>query len=630
MRLLLTLTFLTNLLFSATFSVSTVSALQNALTTAQSNGENDRIEIANNTSSYSVSSTLTFNSTEAYNLEIVGIGTVSFNGGGTTQIFNIVSTNAKVTFRNIRFVSGSSTNGGALYLDTASEIFDCWFNGNNASSWGGAILLEETRRMLLMNSKISNNSACCGAGIFAKNNTQVVIVNSVFAFNTSQNNGGAMQQYSSGGMSWIFNTIFQGNTKIDFNGDNLHYTGATSEIYNSYLVDSIDSIYVTNSTVAKTALISTGLSWTVNYDPESVSSTNGTGMPFLDIISIVDNDFAEVINSNYGGSPENFLNMGATLTYSPGASLVNFGSIISASLDLTFYDKIRIEFNLTNEDTITNFTNELSNDEVFVKNSKTSEKVFLNFDTNFSNTVLLSVRDQAGINILKGKSLDNLKLHFNDPTFDDSNVSADFNLTKTLGSTIFGDLAVENDKWNLIAIPQGLHTNSREIIKSGKATLIWGWEFNGTNYEWVKYPKKMVSGRGYWVKTRVSGNTNGTLSDVIATDYNTTVFGDYNNSEINTSNFIEVLKLTPKKESWTLLGNSANSVSIVSNSGSENNSSSYYFRDLLNDKEDCYFLSIYLWKPDTETWVNNTYGGNSTEAIPFGKGFWARQQLCNK
>jgi hypothetical protein len=629
-----------SLIFSAEFTVSTIAQIQSALTSSESNGQDDKITI--NSGTYILSSEFVFTSTENFNLEIVGNEDVIFNGNDSTRIFNINSTGGKVIFDNLRFENGfcagsSVSAGGAIFGNNNNRIvvLNSFFTGNKGTSstnaWGGAIFTYQYSSLLVINSKFTGNEANYGGSMFVYNDSNLTVINSSFAGETAFATGGAIRTHNVNVL--VLNSVFYNNTASI--GFDLGLSSPTSaNVYNSAIAPtSID--YAETNVVDN---ITSGLSWAdnVNLVISNSSSTIGSGLPLAvvqnspAIESYVSPEIYQILNDNYGDSPESFLNMGASLTISSYIPIPDLGAIISASLDLTFYDKIRVEFNMTNEDTIMNFSNDISSDEVFVKNSETTEKAYLNFDFNESNSVFLSVRDQNGINIIKSNSLNSLQLHLNDSGLDDSNISADFNLTKTLGSTQFGDLVVANDTWNLITIPHGLHTNSREIIKQEKATMIWGWEFDGSSYDWVAYPKKMVSGRGYWVRTRISANTEGTLSNVIATDYNSTVLGDYNSSEINTSNLIEVVSLLPKKENWVLLGNSGSPAQIIEKIGTENNSTKYYFGDLLNNREECYFVSIYHWKPEIENWANDTSDGNTSEPIPFGAGFWTKQRLCNK
>jgi len=177
------------------------------------------------------------------------------------------------------------------------------------------------------------------------------------------------------------------------------------------------------------------------------------------------------------------------------------------------------------------------------------------------------------------------------------------------------------------------------MIIANKATMIWGWDYSSSDYNWTAYPNRMEAGQGYWVRTRIANNTYGHLNDVMASDYNTTLVGDMNSSDINTSRFDQIIALFPIKDEWVLLGNSTDknvTISDNANTSNDGNRSNgiYYFEDLLNTEDNCYFVSIYHWKTtDANTsgvWVNDTESGKTTEPIPAGAGMWVKQRLCDQ
>ena len=167
--------------------------------------------------------------------------------------------------------------------------------------------------------------------------------------------------------------------------------------------------------------------------------------------------------------------------------------------------------------------------------------------------------------------------------------------------------------------------------------MIWGWDLNSSSsYNWISYPDRMEAGLGYWVRTRTSANTKGSLYDVMASDYNTTLTSDFNTSvEVNTSKFNQIIALVPTKEEWVLLGNSTGKdVNITATLGEADNTTSYYFEDLLNKHSECYFVSIYHWSTEengtNNKWVNDTENGETAQSIPAGAGMWVKQRLCNQ
>jgi len=306
-------------------------------------------------------------------------------------------------------------------------------------------------------------------------------------------------------------------------------------------------------------------------------------------------------------------------------------NITSVSLDLETYSKIRIEFNET-------APSDTSLDKNFtIRNTTTDDNLTLTFDFNDTNYAYYTISGgkESGtgndlnateaVKKIRGNTQNNLYLAIDENFSND--VSSDFNksLLKTLGT-----LAVTDNAWNLVTMPAGVYTNAKEMIKANKATMIWGWDLNSSNqYNWVPYPDRMEPGRGYWVRTRISNNTGGSLGNVVASDYNVTLLSDYNSSiEVNASNFAQVVSFIPQKEEWVLLGNSGANATIVDTRGSENNSTTYFFEDLLNGPEECYFVSIYHWDAANGKWVNDTENGQGT--VPANAGVWVKQRLCNQ
>jgi len=308
-----------------------------------------------------------------------------------------------------------------------------------------------------------------------------------------------------------------------------------------------------------------------------------------------------------------------------------------AKLDLETYSRIIVEFNSTVAGTgfdtagESNFTieNNTTDDNltlafVFADTNRTIYSIAGGKESGTGNTLIAA----DAVKKIRGNTQNGLKLlwdyNTSASTADDVNIS----LTTTIGT-----LTVVDDKWNLVTMPTGITTNAKEIIKSGKATMIWGWEYNSSNeYNWESYPSNMTAGKGYWIRTRITANTSSTLGDIVASDYNTSVKSDISTitADINTSNFVDVVSKIPNKEEWVLLGNSGVDATIISTTGSENNTSTYFFEDLLNSTNNCYFVSIYHWNSTSSTWVNDTEGGATTTVIPANAGVWVKQRLCDK
>jgi hypothetical protein len=312
-----------------------------------------------------------------------------------------------------------------------------------------------------------------------------------------------------------------------------------------------------------------------------------------------------------------------------------------AHLDLENYSRIIIDFNGSTDGTGYDST---SGDGNFsVRNTVTEDNLTLAFvDVFDANSTIYEISGgkeggtgndlnaTEAVKKIRGNTQNGLYVVFENNTTDDDSDDTNLSLLKTIADGIGDDLNVTDNAWNLITIPAGVYTNAKEMIKANKATMIWGWDLNSSSeYNWVAYPDRMEPGRGYWVRTRVTGNTGGTLNDIVASDYNLTLLSDVDSAEINTSNFADVVSNMPKKDEWVLLGNAGAEATIVADTGSEDNVSTYWFEDLLDETNNCYFVSIYHWDAANNKWVNDTESGATSTPIPANAGVWVKQRLCD-
>jgi hypothetical protein len=312
-----------------------------------------------------------------------------------------------------------------------------------------------------------------------------------------------------------------------------------------------------------------------------------------------------------------------------------------AHLDLENYSRIIIDFNTSTSGT---GYDSAGDNNFSVRNTVTDDNLTLAFVATLDdNSTIYSISGgkESGtgndlnateaVKKIRGNTQNGLYVVFDNNTSDDVSDDSNLTLLKTIADGTGEDLNVTDDAWNLITIPAGVYTNAKEMIKANKATMIWGWDLNtSSEYNWVAYPDRMEPGRGYWVRTRITANTAGGLSDVVASDYNLTLVSDVNSTEINTSNFVSVVSNMPKKDEWVLLGNPGAAASIVADTGTENNTSTYWFEDLLNKTSNCYFVSIYHWDATNNKWVNDTESGATSTPIPANAGVWVKQRLCDQ
>lgn len=113
----------------------------------------------------------------------------TIDGNGQSRIFNIV--NATVTLKNINFINGNASSGGAICFENGNlTIIGCNFSnnvGNGTSSMGGAIFFEGND-LLIADSKFMSNEAYEYGAVFADSLTAEVR-NTEFSKNGAEDYG---------------------------------------------------------------------------------------------------------------------------------------------------------------------------------------------------------------------------------------------------------------------------------------------------------------------------------------------------------------------------------------------------------------------------------------------------------
>jgi hypothetical protein len=221
---------------AATFDVRDVAGFQQALTTAQTNGEDDTINVS--AGRYDVVSTLTYSAEEDHSLTIdgTGAGSTVLDGGLSRQIMNLGTTGtgnltvSDMTFQNGR-VSGDGALGGGLLATCdgsgSINIDNCNVtNNSSALSAAGAYTALQTGTVTVTNSTFDRNTIEAGgddAGgieIYIENGGNAVLRNNTFSNNTIVNTPGGscdgagvfIYLFSTGGSIRIENNTISGNS----------------------------------------------------------------------------------------------------------------------------------------------------------------------------------------------------------------------------------------------------------------------------------------------------------------------------------------------------------------------------------------------------------------------------------
>ena len=230
----------------ATFCVSDATELQTALTTAESNGEDNTIKIMQGT----YSGDFTYASTEAYSLTVEGGYTQDcasrsidptntiLDGGGTDMVLALVSQGAAIfSVEGLTLQNGDAStvdDGGGLYAKTEDgtvTLAKNTFNGNTASGSGaGGGVYFSGSTATLANNTFTGNTAGSGGGVYLIITGTASLTNNTFTDNTASGSGGGVYCYRNHGTAatTLTNNTFTGNT-AGGSGGGIYFAGVSQE-----------------------------------------------------------------------------------------------------------------------------------------------------------------------------------------------------------------------------------------------------------------------------------------------------------------------------------------------------------------------------------------------------------------
>ena len=203
----------------------TFTALQQKINNA---GDNSTIIFANN---YTYDNGFTANGILINkSLTIDGKG-YTINASHQSRIFNIVAAN--VTLKNITFINGNASCGGAIIWNHADngKITDCLFENNEAQD-GGAIFWDNgTEGKIIKSTFKSNNVTWRGGAIQIVNASTCEINDCTFDNNNANRSAGAIYVNNCTYIS-IDNSKFE-NNQVNYSGGAIYFNGDNGAISNS-------------------------------------------------------------------------------------------------------------------------------------------------------------------------------------------------------------------------------------------------------------------------------------------------------------------------------------------------------------------------------------------------------------
>ncbi len=326
---------------AGTFHVSTPEDLQNALTTAQSNGENDIIYIE---SDMELSSTLTYKTPDGdggHKLTIIGNNHI-LDGKNKVQIMNINTDSDEnggdqggdIKISGVIFKNGNSTtSGGGLhvrFMEASVVVEKCSFQNNYSAENGGGACIDTP----------SPNPGT--------NQSNLHEVRSKRMYANSATNSEVYTQTSSGSISVIENSFYNNVAKID--GGGIHIvtiSGPITVTGNSFYNNSAGgwAAAATVWTYYNSHMIVSNNFFVKNI---SYSSQGGGGIDVWEIfgdsstLNLVNNSFYEntVTNTDSGGGAWIGIG-GAAKIYN---NIFNKNAVDSGGNDLYIWDYKTPEF----------------------------------------------------------------------------------------------------------------------------------------------------------------------------------------------------------------------------------------------------------------------------------------------
>jgi hypothetical protein len=238
--------------YAATACVTNTTQLAQALTTAQSNGQDDTIYLV--VGNYLLSSELQYNAAvdETYKLSIIGgiapgcASGYASSGNSTLDGQNMVrqlsiSAKGEVDIGRITFVQGNPAQyaGGALNIvnlsDADTYVFANQFISNQTAPGhaGGAIYLSSSAQgdiFLWSNLMLANTGASAGAALIDGNANTYVTGNTILANQLINHTGLGGLDLAGSGHYWVSNNILWNNDGNDVYDQNGHTDYANNDI----------------------------------------------------------------------------------------------------------------------------------------------------------------------------------------------------------------------------------------------------------------------------------------------------------------------------------------------------------------------------------------------------------------
>lgn len=328
---------------AATFNVTTPAEFQTALTTAQANGQNDTIYVSAGT--YTIASTLTYDTAQNFDLNIVGVGASAtiLDGGESVQIMKLTgSGDGDISISGLTLQRGRNGDvgalGGALFANNSANgsitIDRCIVkNSTSVKNTGGAWIGAVNGDLTVTNSSFTHNSCDigtaddgCGLYLYFDSATaagNAVVCNNDISYNTLNTNPHPIGNCDGAGlMIYHLGTSGPGHAfTIENNtiNNNLSYEGVAG--MSLHLLHPENTIFITGNTFSEniSGPIPSGMTIQISGAGAHVYSEGGN-------ITINNNQFLDNVNHDPFG-----LGAGLCLDNMPRGTLQMIGNVFAGN-----------------------------------------------------------------------------------------------------------------------------------------------------------------------------------------------------------------------------------------------------------------------------------------------------------
>jgi len=347
------------------FIIADFNTLQDALTTAAGNGEDDLVDLP--TGEYTVPATLIYDPTDVENQSLTiqgkGAGSTVLNGANLRQILKIYTEDfdepdGHFIIDGITFQNGRNAGLAAgLYVHSNYAditIENCEFKNNTSTgsspSYDGGGLktrCQTNATIILKNNTFTGNSASEGGGAciqaYGFPGATVILENNTFSGNNANYTSGGVYAYSYGPIAFKSNSFTGNSATYSFGGARVETRDGTLILINNFFSGNSVNTYIGGGAYATTQF-GTAIILNNTFSGSNTAQGNGGGL----YVHLLGDGPAKIYNNILWGNTAN--GAGDDLYISNRYAQVELYNNLYGDAIITDDDKLTEGNNHTNED----------------------------------------------------------------------------------------------------------------------------------------------------------------------------------------------------------------------------------------------------------------------------------------